>query len=186
MITSKAVYKTPHRVLIDSGITSLPVSVSQICSWNGWVLASYDSAKDMIAALGLSDLTHDTDGFCLKNKDRYYIFYNRHLPSERQRFVIAHEIGHIILGHVDRMKCTLHNQPPSESDNPDELAANLYAARLVAPAPVLHALHATTPEQIADTCGLTSAAAAFCADYSASDNALLDSFESYIRWVFRQ
>lgn len=186
MITSKTVYKTPHRVLIDSGVTSLPVSVGQICSRNGWMLASYDSAKDMIAALGLSDLTHDTDGFCLKNKGRYYIFYNRHLPTERQRFVIAHEIGHITLGHVDRMKCTLHNQPPSESDNPDELAANLYAARLVAPAPVLHAIHATTPEQIADACSITITAAKFCAKYITPENELIDTFSSYIRRIFWQ
>ena len=179
------VYKTPYQLLIEAGITELPVQVSKICSQFGWVLASYDSAQDIISALDLSRLAADTDGFCLKNKN-YYILYNRKLSAQRQRFVIAHEIGHIMLGHVERMQCTTANFPPVWDCAPDELAANLYAARLVAPAPVLHALHATTPERIANVCGLTETAAAFCANYSASDNALLSSFESYIRRIFRQ
>lgn len=162
------------------------MSVSKICAAQDWTLAGYDAAQGIITELGLSNLAANTDGFCLKNRDKYYILYNRYLSAERQRFVIAHEIGHIVLEHVDRTQCTTANFPPAWDCEPDELAANLYAARLVAPAPVLHAIHAVTPEQIADACGLTSTAAAFCAEYSASDNSLLDSFSSYVRRVFRQ
>lgn len=186
MLTSKNVYKTPYQLLIDSNISALPVRVSEICKQHGWTLTSYDGGKNVISSLGLSHLTSETDGFCLRNRGKYYILYDRRLSIQRQRFIVAHEIGHIALGHVDRTQCTTANFPPAWDCEPDELAANLYAARLVAPAPVLHAIHAATPEQIAAACGLTSTAAAFCAEYSASDNALLGAFDSYIRRILWQ
>lgn len=186
MLTSKNVYKTPYQLLIDSNISALPVRVSEICKQHGWTLTSYDGGKNVISSLGLSHLTSETDGFCLRNRGKYYILYDRRLSIQRQRFIVAHEIGHIALGHVDGSTYTRFNRPPAMPDSAHELAANLYAARLVAPAPVLHAIHATSVDEIAAVCGLTHTAAAFCAEYSASDNAILGAFDSYIRRILWQ
>lgn len=47
-------------------------------------------------------------GFTLVEKSqsqiKSIIFYNDHDPRERIRFTIAHEIGHIVLGHLEKNK----------------------------------------------------------------------------------
>lgn len=37
-----------------------------------------------------------------QNHIKSIIFYNDHDPRERIRFTIAHEIGHIVLGHLEK------------------------------------------------------------------------------------
>ncbi|MFM0569128.1 ImmA/IrrE family metallo-endopeptidase [Paraburkholderia caledonica] len=58
----------------------------------------------------------------------------------RQRFTIAHEIGHIALGHLNGAT-TLFRDPPSNfstgAGKPDETAANAFAADLLMPERVL-------------------------------------------------
>lgn len=57
------------------------------------------------------------------------IFINPTEPARRQRFTVAHELGHCLLGHGcrDRKKGTLM------SYEPDEAAANQFAAELLMP-----------------------------------------------------
>ncbi|MBJ9675225.1 ImmA/IrrE family metallo-endopeptidase [Burkholderia gladioli] len=54
----------------------------------------------------------------------------------RQRFTIAHEIGHVALGHLGAGR-TLFRDPPEHfsagSHNPEERAANSFAADLLMP-----------------------------------------------------
>ena len=57
------------------------------------------------------------------------IFVNPTEPARRQRFTVAHELGHCLLGHGcrDRLKGTLTEYEP------DEAAANQFAAELLMP-----------------------------------------------------
>ena len=55
----------------------------------------------------------------------------------------------------------LVNREPEPGDNPIEQAANVFASRLLAPACVLWALEARTPEQIAKLCQISHQSAAF-------------------------
>lgn len=149
------------KVLLDCGISSLPVRPSEICRHYEWVLATYEAGAHIIDVLGLQRLPEETDGFCTISGNHTYIFYNDALPVSRKRFTVAHEIGHIVLGHVGNGMATVQNREPTGRENPLERQANQFAARLLAPACVLHALGATTPEEIQHLCGLSQQAARY-------------------------
>lgn len=148
-------------MLIDCGISELPVSTSQICEHYGWILRSYQGGLRSIELLGLTGLMEKTDGFCAVTKNHVYIFYDRTMPVGRQRFTVAHEIGHLMLGHVGPGMATTQNREPTGTEKPEEQQANQFAARLLAPACVLHEIGATAPEDIARFCGISKKAAEF-------------------------
>ena len=102
------------------------------------------------------------DGYSTIINGQPMIFVSDQCIPTRQRFTAAHELGHILLGHVGRYQ--LVNREPDPKDNPIEQAANVFASRLLAPACVLWALRARTPEEIADLCQISHQAAAFRAE----------------------
>ena len=77
----------------------------------------------------------------------------------RARFTVAHELGHILLGHVG--KYTLVNREPSPRDDPVEQAANGFAARLLAPACVLWGCRVSSAAEIAALCDISAVAARY-------------------------
>lgn len=137
------------RVLLNEGITELPVPIVQVCRQMGIQVHPY-TPKD------------DNDGYSTILLGRPRICVSRECSPERQRFTAAHELGHILLGHVGEQE--LVNREPSRGDNPIEQEANVFASRLLAPACVLWALDARTPEQIARLCRISHQAAAFRAE----------------------
>ena len=135
-------------ILINEGVTALPVKMGELC-----------------AALGIRVITHSGeiesygDGKAGIVDGKPIIFVNTETSSERQRFTVAHEVGHILLGHVGEYK--LVNREPSPEDNPIEQAANVFTSRLLAPACVLWGLDIHTAEGIAALCKISKAAAQF-------------------------
>ena len=136
-------------ILARERIDSLPVSVSGLCRSLGIKILS-------------GDITDGNSGKSLFIKGKPCIIVNRTDPPERQRFTAAHELGHIMLGHVGKYK--LVNREPSPEDNPIEQAANVFASRLLAPACVLWGCGAETAEQIAALCNISKTAAQFRAE----------------------
>lgn len=180
------------RVLLDTGTRDLPVKVSRICGTYGVTLRSYQAGAPLIRELGLDAQCDASDGFTVRSGGRCYVFYNMEQPPGRVRFTIAHELGHILLGHLGDGEHTVYNREPSPEDSPEEHTANVFASRLLAPACVLHALGAVTPEQIAAVCDISLAAARFRAGrmgvleqrgkYGSSplERRVLDQFQPYI------
>jgi len=68
------------------------------------------------------------------------IKYNTTEASVRQRFTIAHEIGHFALGHLEGAS-KMFRDPASNfssgANKPEEREANVFAARLLMPAKVV-------------------------------------------------
>lgn len=65
------------------------------------------------------------------------IVYNADEAEVRQRFTIAHELGHYALGHLSSGKTMWRDTKDSFSSaayNPSEVEANRFAARLLMPA----------------------------------------------------
>ena len=149
------------QLLIDCGISSLPVSVSGICRRLGHPLYSYSNAAKAIERLGLSEQCKRSDGFTLCQEDKCYILYNDAQPTGRQRFTVAHELGHVVLSHVGEGTYTVRNREPSPSDDPAEVQANQFAARILAPACVLHVMGITKAKEISRVCGISLQAAEF-------------------------
>lgn len=137
------------RVLINENVRELPVMVVRLCKQMG-IRVVYFAPET------------DSDGFSTIVDGQATIFVSDRCSRERQRFTVAHELGHIFLGHVGQYE--LVNREPDPGDNPIEQAANVFASRLLAPACVLWALDARTPEQIAGLCRISRRAAEFRAE----------------------
>ena len=86
--------------LIDSVIFKLlyngKCGLSEICKSENIRLFSFFQGKRLIEHLSLEGHTRGNDAFCFGR----VIFFDDTKSRERQRFAIAHELGHILL-HSD-------------------------------------------------------------------------------------
>lgn len=146
------------RILLDCGVEQLPVNLTDICKKLGVRVRKYEDTR------GLPEAALQTDGLTFFSWGRPVILYNQDKPPMRIRFTIAHELGHLVLGHVAPGQQTTVNREPSPTDDPVETAANQFAARLLAPACVLWGLDIHTPEEIAQLCHISQQAAQFRAE----------------------
>ena len=137
---------TVWRLLIDLNVSELPINTVKVCAELGIKLHYYEP-------------TDESDGMSCYINGVPHIFVSSAVSPERRRFTIAHEIGHIILGHVGKYE--LINREPSSTDNPVEQAANVFASRLLAPACVLWGCNVQTAEQIQELCRISKTAAGF-------------------------
>lgn len=131
------------RVLVDYRVTSLPVPIISICN---------ESGVQIIKNSDINELSSGEAAVSLLVDDKWYIIYDATVPVENRRFTIAHELGHIFLGHplkkrnyaqtIDKMR------PSLERD------ADMFAIRLLIPACVMWGLNIHTPEEISQVCGV--------------------------------
>ena len=152
------------RILIDCGVDRLPVETVALCGKLGCRLYSYEAGRRLIQAFRLERQAGAADGFTVMHRGVPYVFYNGKTTAGRQRFTVAHELGHIVLGHLGESEHSTRNREPAQDDAPEETQANQFAARLLAPACVLHALQALTPKEISALCGISMQAACFRAE----------------------
>lgn len=157
---------TVWRLILGMGINKLPIKISKVLTNLNIALYTYQNNYAEIADLGLEELTKTSDGFTVVRRNQYVIFYdNTQLPA-RIRFTLAHELGHIILESgfsetASGIVYTTRNNEPNKNDNPEETAANMFAARLLAPSCVLHELKLFTVEEIMQYCSISKSAAEF-------------------------
>ena len=133
-------------ILIRERITELPVRASELC-------------RNMGIPILLHEFEDGNSGASAMVNGSPIILVNRSNSPERQRFTAAHELGHIMLGHVGKYK--LVNREPSPNDNPIEQAANVFASRLLAPACVLWGCNIRTADEIAVNCKISKQAAEY-------------------------
>ena len=76
-----------------------PLKISQAL---GIKVITYREAADLIVALGFSEFAEENDGFCVMVRNRPAIFYDDSRSPERQRATIAHELGHVVNGDLER------------------------------------------------------------------------------------
>lgn len=152
------------KILLDCGIDRLPVDLNVIRDRIGVRIASYKDAKALIQKRNLTVLIVQTDGLTFYAGTEPVILYSEVCSPERIRFTIAHELGHIVLGHVAPGSITTVNREPSTRDSPQETAANRFAARLLAPACVLWGIDLHTADEIAAVCRISKEAAQFRAE----------------------
>lgn len=137
------------RLLIDLNVRELPVKPGAMCRALG-IKVRYYTPED------------GNDGISFLNNGVPTILVSSAASLSRQRFTTAHELGHIVLGHVGRY--ALVNREPSVQDDPVEQEANVFASRLLAPACVLWGCNARTADEIAALCDISLQAARFRAE----------------------
>ncbi|MCH5212235.1 MAG: ImmA/IrrE family metallo-endopeptidase [Oscillospiraceae bacterium] len=136
------------QVLIDYNINSLPINVISIATGAGIKIL-----KNSI----VQKLTNGEIGTSVLRGDKWYIIYDDTMSKERARFTIAHELGHIFLGHPLKGG---HHARTINTDKPQiETEADIFASRLLAPACVLLGLDLHTPEEIKEACEISYQAA---------------------------
>lgn len=140
------------QTLIDFDIRALPVDLKTITN-----KADIKIIKNSEHKL----LTEYQIGLSIIISGRWYIVYDDNISIERARFTVAHELGHIFLGHVSALNRINHY---SEHKPKEETAADMFAARLLAPACVLKGLDLHTANEIAKACCISMQAAQYRAN----------------------
>lgn len=144
---------TAWRILIKNQVSSLPVDVRSICRSEHVRLFTYREGAELIDRLELRAHTVGNDAFSVSR----IIFFDDQTSEARQRFSIAHELGHIVLHQPTAP--TVYNREISPNDDPVESEANIFASRLLAPLCVLHFLNLNSPREISELCRISMTAA---------------------------
>jgi Zn-dependent peptidase ImmA (M78 family) len=115
-------------LMISTGVAEAPVDVEAIAIREGAVV-SYEPFKEELS------------GVLVKEKDRIIIGVNSSHPKTRQRFTIAHEIGHLCLEHegeifVDQ-RVIKRDALSAQAVDASEIEANRFAAELLMPEKLL-------------------------------------------------
>lgn len=168
--------------LLDFDIRELPVKPSTIAKQLGIKIIKNSS---------INELSEGESGATYLINSKWYIVYNDTEPRQRSRFTVAHELGHILLGHI---MCDKHYARTFDTSRPTiEQEADVFAARLLAPACVLWALNVHTPQDISELCDISLAAAQVRSErmeilYSRNkflqrplEKAVYDNFKEYIQ-----
>ncbi len=172
------------RTLIEHNITELPVDLFQILKNEAIHLHSFTTFRQASTKCRQYDKMLSTDGFAVRSKEKFAIFLNPAVSSiKRQRFTIAHELGHILLGHLSNKTCT------QDIIGEKEWQANVFTSRLLAPNYILKEMEIINPRIIAEICDISLLAAAqktqqLCTDHlkhpKGLEYLLLDQFHDFM------
>lgn len=105
-----------RRVLSDYGATEFPVDVWKICEDYGIIVAAYRSEKK-------------SPGCCFVYEGVPMIFIDDRQTEAKQRFVCAHELGHVLMGHVGAWGCVADSRDLPKAVK--EQAAMVFASELL-------------------------------------------------------
>lgn len=129
------------RCHIDFDVCRLPVKLTAIAKCAG---ISVHKNSD-VGALREGEL-----GASIYAKGTWHIVYDESLSNEEARMVLAHELGHILLGH--EYKYAEHRFISGNKKLESEREADMFAVRLLAPACVLHELSVFDAAGISELC----------------------------------
>jgi len=112
-------------LLKKNKLTSIPIDIEKI-------------ANSLGVQIKLSKLEDNISGFLYLKNENPVIFVNNIHPVPRQRFTIAHELGHLILNHngdlfVDKEHVLYRDSRSKEGSLKLEREANRFAAELLMP-----------------------------------------------------
>lgn len=117
-------------LLSRHGIEIAPVPVDEVAEAHG-IAISYKTLDDDLA------------GFLLRDERRKVIGVNAAHSLQRQRFTIAHELGHALLHageplHIDRdFRVNFRSPASTTATHVEEIEANTFAAALLMPSRML-------------------------------------------------
>lgn len=131
---------TPSRaadeLLQSAGINDAPVPVERLARDCGALVVKLEMSD------GLSGLVFEYDGGAV-------IAINSLHHENRQRFSLAHELGHYLLDHHDRFHIDVDDVDMPGYDWHVERTANEFAAELLMPPAIVHDEHANNPDTLA-------------------------------------
>jgi Zn-dependent peptidase ImmA (M78 family) len=131
-VRRKQIRETVQKILTTHNITTAPVDVDKI-------------ARTLGIAITRDEVDNDISGFLFRDRGpkKTIIGANKGHHANRQRFTIAHELGHFLLHegnivHLDSgyraFRINLRDDESSKGEDNDEKEANFFAAELLMPA----------------------------------------------------
>lgn len=113
--------------LLEAGaIAAPPVDVDRLAMRCGSRVLAWDTNEEAVS------------GLLIELEDGPLIAYNAHHPPGRRRFTVAHELGHLLMDHLDSFHVDLTAREGAEGrpgyDPAKEKQANAFAANLLMPA----------------------------------------------------
>lgn len=146
---------TGTQALLRSGQISLPVSVSAVAAAHGIKVIDYtafrtqydNSIDDIFRYVSYAGFSLIADG-CMVAVLNSQLCY-----APRRKWTAAHEVGHLLSGHV--------TDPPSLLTDEHEKQADRFAAELLAPLTVLHFCGVSSALEIEKLCGISRQAAEY-------------------------
>ncbi len=139
------------RVLLRAGVRTLPVRPrALLAGMRNVALLTYEQAAEALAMAprDFDRRAGDADAFTFRESGaggaRYVVCYRAGGNPARLNFTLAHELGHIALGHAALSAA-------------EEAEADCFAEHLLCPPPVIARL--TTPEAVSRTCYVSLSAA---------------------------
>lgn len=148
----KNVRNSAWQSLIDFNVHKLPVSVNDIAGQLG---------VKVIKNSKIHKLKNKQRGLTIYDTQNWYIVFDDTEPVPVCRFTVAHELGHILLGHM--MTQAVKYRTFAFRDETEQ-SADMFAIRLLAPACVLWGLNLHTAEDIARVCNISYTAAKYRAE----------------------
>ena len=155
-----------YNFLIDLDINALPVDIESIYKKKGWFLDSFEAVENLTHIIRpiLVD-TNNCDAVTANYSGHYITLFNESiLPLERQFFSKFHECSHIICEHLKANLNTKFEDQDENILNIYEREADIVAAHLIAPLPVLYFAGIRTVADIQRLSGLSYQAAVITAD----------------------
>lgn len=101
------------------------INLGQVCKNYGIRFCSYEDAASAVDALGIDTDKKPGVAFRQKNGTNVILFDNTGTALQTQ-FTVAHELGHILLGHLDYRK-SVHDPYPAFA----ETEANYFAVAIL-------------------------------------------------------
>jgi len=114
------VRKKARQIIKDSKTTSPPVILRKIIDFLG---------KEFDIEIIKADFCGEYDGITVTIGDSHALGFDENSPINRKRFSIAHELGHIVLGHTNGK----NDDYDFDSKDFREHEANEFAAELLVP-----------------------------------------------------
>jgi Zn-dependent peptidase ImmA (M78 family) len=116
------------RLLQSAGFASIPIDIEKL-------------ADQLGATIVLETLDSEVSGALYRLSENIIIAVNKDHPSTRQRFTIAHELGHfllhqgrpVIVDHLVRAHVNLRDNRSSLATEREEIEANKFAASILMP-----------------------------------------------------
>ena len=150
------------QTLLQLSLCTLPVDVYAAAARLGVKALPFPPEGESPLLAALLHSAGDAAGVSVRIRGEWHVFL-RPGDAAAKRFALAHELGHIVLGHASRflrpgVRAFYGVQNAGDvldaPESPDDYAADIFALRLLAPACVLHAMHIDSPGDIARLCGL--------------------------------
>lgn len=151
--------------ILKSDIKWLPVNPHEIYQKNNWLLFTWDEARAILKhkdPLLLKKHGVEARTSMIKGNDTFLTVYDSSvIPFTRVRWTLAHEIGHIALGHLEDFEETAINRGGLSLEKYKVLEdeADFFAAELLEPMPILKKIGAYNTEEIMKICKVSFSAA---------------------------